>query len=271
MAKRAGIRALNLDAILLRSDQGQNWVHDIHVVHTSGEVQEAFPVEIVSMRLSNPPTANHGNLIERVHMSDFAGGECTAIAVANAVAEVRNNVVEGLQIGYGGWIMGPSWFHDNVARDTEYGFNIDSLANQGVRIEHNQIVHPRSYGIVVGGSGSYAGFKISGNTVQISKAGVIGLLFRGNVTGAVVTENRIVAESGVKATALKSYAAEWSAGPNVNNVFESNRISKGLHAEFKGLSLKIRSCIHGNVDDQGSPSKELEDNHSGPCAVAASR
>jgi hypothetical protein len=269
--KGAGIGKLNLDAILLRSDRGRNWIHDIHVMHTSGEITEAFPVEIVSMRLSNPPTANNGNLVERVRISDFGGGECTSIAVANAVAEVRNNVVEGLQIGYGGWIMGASWFHDNVTMDTEYGFNIDSLANHDVRIERNRIVHPRKYGIVVGGGGTYANFKIAENTIQIDKAGVIGLVFRGNVTGAVVSGNKFIAENGVKATAVKSYSQEWSAGPNVDNVFQSNRISKGLRAEFKGLSWKGRNCVYGNLDEREKPSRELSDNQLGPCAGAASR
>jgi len=249
----------------LRSDRGGHWIHDVKVVHTAGEFAEAFPVEIVSVNLKNTPGENHGNLIERVMLSDFGGGKCTAIAVANAVAEVRNNVVEGLQIGYGGWVMGPVWFHDNVAVETEYGFNIDSLANQGVRIEQNQIIHPRSYGIVVGGDGTYDGFKISGNTIQINKPGVIGLVFRGNVTGAVVSGNSIVADTSVKATAIRNYAGEWSAGPNVNNAYESNRISGGLRVMFNGLSWKSRSCIFGNRDEHGKLSKELGDNHAGPC------
>lgn len=265
LAEQAGIKALNLDAIQLRSDEGGHWIHDVNVVHTAGEIAEDFPVEIVSVRLTNPPTANHGNVIERVRMSGFGGGKCTAIAVANAVAEVRNNVVEGLQIGYGGWIMGPVWFHDNLAVNTEYGFNVDSLANRGVRIESNRIVHPRSYGIVIGGPGTYADFQISGNTIEIDKAGVIGLVFRGNVTGAVVSGNSIVAENGVKATAIRNYAGGWSAGPNVNNVYESNRISGGLRVIFSGLSWKSRSCAFGNRDEHGNPSRELADNHAGSC------
>ena len=265
---RAGIKALNLEGIRLRSDRGGHWIHDVKVVHTAGEFAEAFPVEIVSVNLKNTPGENHGNLIERVMLSDFGGGKCTAIAVANAVAEVRNNVVEGLQIGYGGWVMGPVWFHDNVAVGTEYGFNIDSLANRGVRIEQNQIIHPRSYGIVIGGDGTYADFKISGNTIQIDKSRVIGLVFQGNVTGAVVRGNSILAESGVKAAAIRNHAGDWPAGPNVNNTYESNRISSGLRAEFKGLSWQSRSCVFGNLDEHGKPSKDLKDNHAGPCPAS---
>lgn len=264
-AMRAGIKALNLEAIHLRSNQGGHWIHDVKVIHTAGEISEAFPIMLFSVRPKSLPTENNGNLIERVRLSDFGGGKCTAIAVANAVAEVRNNVVDGLQIGYGGWVMGPVWFHDNVARDTEYGFNIDSLANRGVRIEHNQIIHPRSYGIVVGGTGTYANFKISGNTIEINKQGVIGLVFSGNVTGAKVNGNTIVADSNVRATAIRNYAGEWLAGPNVNNVYESNRIGGNLRVRFNGLSWQSRSCIHGNQDEDGKPSKELRDNHQGPC------
>jgi hypothetical protein len=266
-ASKAGIKGLNLDAIHLRSDLGGHWIHDVNIVNTAGEVTEGFPIELFSARLSNPPTANHGNVIERVKVSGFGGGKSTAIAVANAVAEVRNNVVEGMQIGYGGWIMGPVWFHDNLAVDSDYGFNVDSLANRDVRIERNRIIHPRSYGIVVGGSGTFADFKIIENTIEIDKASVTGIVFRGNVTGAVVRGNSILAKSGAKATAVRSYAGELQAGPNVNNVYESNRISNGLRAGFNGLSWKSRSCVFGNLDEQGKPSKVLDDNHAGTCVA----
>src|SRR5262249_33994400 len=146
-----------------------------------------------------------GNIIENVSMSNFHGGLCTAIAVANAVAEVRNNIVDGYQIGYGGWIMGAVWFHDNTAIDTEDGFNIDSLANKGVRIESTKVIHPRKYGFVVGGGGTYADFKIVNNTVQIDQSGVTALVFQGNVTGAKVLGNKIIAESSAagRATAIR--------------------------------------------------------------------
>jgi hypothetical protein len=264
-ATKAGIKALNLEGIHLRSDRGGHWIHDVRIINTAGEVSEAFPVMLFSVQPKSQPEENNGNLIERVRLSNFGGGKCTAIAVANAVAEVRNNVVEGLQIGYGGWVMGPVWFHDNVARDTEYGFNIDSLDNHGVRIERNQIIHPRSYGIVVGGTGAYEGFKISGNTIQINKPGVIGLVFSGNVTGADVSGNAILADSKVRATAIRNYAGSWSAGPNVNNIYESNRISRSLRVRFNGLSWMSRSCIHGNQDENDKPSGELKDNHQGSC------
>ncbi|HEX7286547.1 MAG TPA: hypothetical protein VF532_10210, partial [Candidatus Angelobacter sp.] len=266
-ATRAGIKVLNLDAILLRSDLGGHWIHDVNIVNTIGEITEGFPVALYSVRYSNPPTANNGNVIERVKVRGFGGGKSTAIVVANAVAEVRNNVVEGMQIAYGGWIMGPVWFHDNLAVDSDYGFNCDSLANRDVRFERNRIIHPRSYGIVVGGPGTYANFKISENTIEIDKPGVIGLLFRGNVTGAVVRGNNILATPGTKATAVRNYTGELQAGPNLDNVYESNRISSGLKVAFNGLSWKSRSCVFGNLDEQGKPSKELQNNHAGPCVA----
>ena len=48
-------------------------------------------------------------------MDNWASGKCTAIAVANAVAEVRHNTVIGYQIAYGGWQMSNVHFHDNYA------------------------------------------------------------------------------------------------------------------------------------------------------------
>ncbi|HEX4604017.1 MAG TPA: hypothetical protein VH724_08505, partial [Candidatus Angelobacter sp.] len=147
-ARQHGVRALVLDAIHLRSDLGGHWVHDVNVINAAAEIgemsarYEAFPIEIASVQRRLGPAQNHGNLIENVSMTRHFGNLCTAIAVANATAEVRNNLVEGYQIGYGGWDLGETVFHDNTAINTEYGFNIDSLVNNGVRIENNKIIHP---------------------------------------------------------------------------------------------------------------------------------
>src|SRR5262249_6639500 len=156
---------------------------------------------------NSTPADNRGNVIENVTMSHYGGGKCTAIAMANAVGEVRNNQVDGYQIGYGGWTMGPVWFHDNVATHTEYGFNIDSLNNDGVRIESNQIITPKKYGFVIGGGGVYRNFHIARNTVQIKDGGVIGLLFQGNVTESVIEENTFSAErsAGGNSIAIKNF------------------------------------------------------------------
>ena len=270
-ATSASIKALNLEAIHLRSDKGGHWIHDVRIINTAGEIGaidgrwETFPVWVASMRNRFDSQEDSGNIIERVHMSDFGGGACTAIAMAGVIGEVRNNTVEGYGIAYGGWSMGPVWFHDNIAVNTEYGFNIDSLRNEGVRIERNRIIHPRKYGIVIGGGGTYTNFRILENTIEINKSGVIGVIFQGNVTGTVFRGNSILAAAGVKAVAISNYARGLRTGANVNNVYQSNRISAGLDVSFKGLSLKSRSCIAGNQDENGKPSSRLRDNHSGTC------
>lgn len=278
-AGREGIKAMTLEAIHLRSDHGHNWIHDVSIVNTAGEVGnlnirwEAFPVFIYSVRANSTPRDNSGNLVERVSMSNYAGGPCTAVAIANALAEVRNNRVEGYEIGYGGWVMGPVWFHDNVAIGTEYGFNIDSLANQGVRIEHNQIIHPRKYGIVIGGSGTYKGFIIEENTIRLDQPGTIGLLFQGNVTDTVVRGNKFLWEGKssflqflMGATAIKNYAGHFGgAGGNRNNRYQGNIISEKLSILFRGPSRRDESCAAGNRDENGRPLRELPDNHAGGC------
>ena len=273
LARQNGVKALNLEAIHLRSNYGGNWIHNVKVIHTAGEVgsmnvkYETFPVWIYSARTGVPPSDNTGNIIENVTMTAFHGGLCTAIAVANAVGEVRNNLVDGYQIGYGGWSMGPVWFHDNTAINTEYGFNIDSLVNNGVRIERTQVIHPRKYGFVIGGGGTYSNFSLVSNTVQIDKAGVSGFILQGNVARAAVVENKILAENSAaaRATAIRSSPAKM-AGVNHNNIFQANQITQSLQIQFESAS---QNCFSGNRDESGRPRKDMPDNHAGPCATAA--
>ncbi|MGH9529598.1 MAG: hypothetical protein ACRD2S_06730, partial [Terriglobales bacterium] len=182
------IPGANLAAISLRSDAGNNWIHRINVINSEGKVSETFPVSIVSVNFRKPPSQN--NVIEHVTMSNWGGGLCTAIALGNAVAEVRYNTVNGYQIAFGGWALGAAWFHDNTAIDSQYGFNIDSDANDGVIIQNNQIIHPLKYGIVIGGGARYANFKILSNTIEINSSLAEGILFQGNVTNAAIERNR---------------------------------------------------------------------------------
>lgn len=268
-SRQQGIKALTLDAIHLRSDMGGHWIHDVNVVNAASEIGaiherwEAFHVWIVAMDRSKPGQSR-GNLIENVTMTQPFGGVCTAIAVANVTAEVRNNLVDGYQIGYGGWDLGETVFHDNTAISTEYGFNIDSLVNNGVRIESNQIVHPRKFGIVVGGGGTYTNFKIANNTVKIDSSGAMGFILQGNATNSAIVGNKILAEnsSGAHATAIRSL----SAG-NRDNIFQSNQIARGMAIVFKGD--KSQNCFFDNRDERGNPSKDLPNNHGGPCVSAA--
>jgi len=276
-SRQQGLRALVLDAIHLRSDLGGNWIHDVNVMNASAEIgaidarDEAFPVWIASFSRAKVGV-NRGNLIERVTMTKHFGTVCTAIAVANALAEVRNNQVDGYQIGYGGWDLGETVFHDNIATNTEYGFNIDSLVNNGVRIENNQIIHPSKYGIVIGGEGTFAKFKFLNNTVKMEKSGNVGFVFRGNVTGAVIMGNKIIADggSGGRATAFRNYAANKQAGPNSDNRYQANQISGGMKLVFEAPSQKSQSCFFDNRDERGNPHKDLPNSQDGPCVSEVS-
>jgi hypothetical protein len=277
-ARQNGLKALTLDAIHLRSDLGGHWIHDVNVVNAASEIGainvrwEAFHVWIVSIDRSRPEQ-NRGNIIENVTIKQPFGNVCTAIAVANATAEVRNNLVDGYQIGYGGWDLRESIFHNNTAINTEYGFNIDSLVNTGVRIERNKIIHPRKFGFVVGGEGTFANFKFLDNTLQIDRSGVVGFMLRGDVTGAVIAGNKLLADnsSGVHSTAFRNYAASRNAGPNHDNVYQSNQMTSGMSLVFQSPSQKSQNCFFDNRDERGNPRKDLPDNHSGPCVAVDSR
>lgn len=276
-SRQKGVRALVLDAIHLRSDRGGHWIHDVNVVNAAAEIGainvrwEAFPVWIVAM---GPMSGqNHGNIIENVTMTRHFGDVCTAIAVANATTEVRNNLVDGYQIGYGGWSMGETVFHDNTAINTGYGFNVDSWANDGVRIEKNNIVHPRNYGIVVGGEGTFANFKFLNNTIQIDRSGTIGFVFRGNVTGGVIAGNKLLADnsSGASATAIRNYSTSRRAGANRDNTYQSNQIAGGMAIRFDAPSQKSQNCFFDNRDERGNPRKDLPNTRNGPCIAGVSQ
>jgi hypothetical protein len=276
--RQSGLKALRLDAIRLRSDLGGHWIHDVNVLNAASEMGainvrwEAFHVWIVAMDQSRPEQ-NRGNIIENVTVKQPFGNVCTAIVVANATAEVRNNLVEGYQIGYGGWDLRDTVFHDNTAINTEYGFNIDSLANTGVRIERNKIIHPRKFGFVVGGQGTFANFKFLDNTLQIDRSGVVGFVFRGDVTGAVIAGNKLLADnsSGARATAFRNYPAGRQSGPNHDNAYQSNQIPAGMSLIFQAPSQKSQNCFFDNRDERGNPRKDLPDNHGGPCISGDSR
>src|SRR6267142_4602572 len=187
-----GMNLLNLQAVALRSDQGGHWIHNINVINAAGYVSEAFPFQIMSVNNSSP---SQGNVIEYVTMSAWGGGSCTAIVMANAIGSVRFNVVDGYEKGFGGWSMGQVWMYDNFALNTSYGFNIDSLNNDGVNIWFNEIRHPLSYGIVVGSpGGQFSNFGIIYNTISIASDSVTGIVLGGNVTNSIVGRNNIIAD-----------------------------------------------------------------------------
>jgi hypothetical protein len=253
---------LQLEAISLRSNRGQHWIHNIRVVNAAGEWTEAFPVEISSPAAS--PTTSTGNVVEYVTMDHWAAGKCTAIAIANAVTEVRYNKVTGHQVAYGGWQISNVEFYNNYAIDDEYGFNIDSLSNNRVVIKHNQIIHPRSYGMVIGGTGQYADFLISDNTIILPAAGpfsgLYGLIFRGKVTGAKVIGNRILGDQ--PSVMGRAFGLYEQGTQNAANIFQDNKI----FSSFKN-SLQGKDCIHGNRDESGITPHGLDNTQSVACTA----
>jgi hypothetical protein len=229
-------------------------------MNAAGETTEAFPVEISSP--ANSPTASSGNFVEYVTMDHWASGKCTAIAIANAVTEVRYNRVIGYQIAYGGWQMSNVHFHDNYAVETGYGFNIDSLRNNAIVISHNQIIHPQSYGLVIGGIGQFVNFSISDNTVTLASTDpsntLYGLIFQGNVIGARVIGNRIISDRSPEPA--RAFGLYEKGTQNNGNVFQGNQIS----SSFK-YSLQGADCVHGNVDQSGTALRELGNTQSTAC------
>ena len=174
---------LELIAVMLRSTHGHQWIHNIHVMNTSGEGPEDFPVGITSQ---TPTPENEGNVIEYVTMDHWFGGICTAIIISGGSGEIRHNPVTGYQVGFGGWSMLNVNFHDNTAIETSYGFNIDSYQNSKITIAFNLIVRPQLYGIVVGGNGDFSDFSIHDNTIKVGPKTVNALVFQGNVGGGQI-------------------------------------------------------------------------------------
>ncbi|MBZ5524168.1 MAG: hypothetical protein LAP21_18185 [Acidobacteriia bacterium] len=260
-AAQLGIPSVNLEAIHLRSDQGGHFIHHMKVINAAGETSEAFPIWVLSVNNPVPPAPpkNTGNTVEYVTMSNFGKGKCTAIALANAAGEVRFNRVESYFIAYGGWNLSRgARFHDNVAVNTVYGFNVDSLSNTGFMIDHNQIVHPAKYGIVVGEAGTFTNFELLDNRIFLDSSRSIGILFQGHASQGVIARNSITAEGtpdGVKAFASK--------GPdNTGNNFQYNKISDSFSVD---QSLRKSGCAFSNQNPAGAPHRNLPDTQVRPC------
>ncbi len=114
-----------------------------------------------------------------------------------------------------------------------------------MRIESNHIIHPLKFGIVVGGEQAFANFKILNNIVQLDKAGLVGLVLRGNVTGALVMGNTILAEnsSAAKSIAIRSYSGSQAAPANRNNTYQSNQIAAGLKVAFEASVAEVAELL----------------------------
>jgi hypothetical protein len=247
---------LELLAVMLRSNRGHQWIHNIHVTNASGEGPEDFPVGITSQ---TPNPENQGNLIEYVTMDHWAGGLCTAIIIAGGGGEIRHNTVIGYHIGYGGWSMTNVKFHDNQAIETTYGFNIDSWQNSGIVIAHNQITRPLSYGLVIGGgNGDFSDFSILDNTVTVAPKTIYGLLFQGNVKRARVLRNKIIADRPTgRSTVLGFYEKN---AQNVNNIFQENVVTGSFRNSLEGSD-----CLWGNVSETGKELHSLRNTQDTRC------
>lgn len=253
---------LQLQALYLRSNHGHQWVHNIHVLNMAGEVAEDFPVEISSLA---PNTSDStGNLVEHVTLDHWARGHCTAIVIANSEGEVRYNTVIGYHIAYGGWSMSNVNFHDNQAIETTYGFNIDSWQNRRIVIERNQIVHPLSYGFVIGGNGEFTDFSILNNTVTVGsdnpKGPIYGLIFQGHVRGARVFRNKIITDQPTRVFDVFGFYEKNTQ--NINNTFQENVLA----GSFKN-SLQGSDCLYGNVSETGKELRSLRDTQDISCRV----
>ncbi|HKV91250.1 MAG TPA: hypothetical protein VJW20_01740 [Candidatus Angelobacter sp.] len=274
---------LNLEGIVLRSDQGGHWIHDVNVIGGSGDAGainvsfETFTVRIWGNNNQQDPQENSGNIIERVTVTKPGqamlshtppGGACDGIAVNNVVAEIKNNLVDGYGIAYGGWSMGPVSFHDNVSHNTIYGFNADSFSNNGVKIESNKFIQPSSYGIVIGGGGLTMGFNegtVANNTIELSKEGSIGLVLRGQVNNATLSNNTIFSLGSARnKMAIWSYLSIPGA-VNLNNAFENNHIDKALTMDFSQDPNFNTDCRFQNRDLQGEAIPGFPDNSAATC------
>jgi len=82
--------------------------------------------------------------------------------------------------------MGKMAFHDNVATNTAYGFNVDSLENDGVRIQNTES-STQEYGSCRR-RGTLQAILKSRQHYQINMKSVPAVLFQGNVTNRASRE-----------------------------------------------------------------------------------
>jgi len=239
---------------------------------------ETFVVQIWGSDQGMDPHQSSGNLIENVTVTKPGrpmtsgsppGGSTDGIVVNVAMAEVRNNVVEGYFIAYGGWAMEGVWFHDNISRDSYYGFNADSLTNNGVTLQSNQFIHPAGYGMVIGGGGmnnTFSNWSVLNNSVQMNTTNSVGIILQGQVQNSVFTGNTIQSDGGSahNLAAIFSYSCQ-SGLKNFNNVFQDNHIDKTMRIDFSQDPNFNSNCRFQNRDLQGLVRQDFPDNSSSKC------
>jgi hypothetical protein len=271
---------LNVTGIVLRSFEGNHWIHDVNVIGAAGDlgfkniIYEAFAVQIWGSAPNPDSHQSAHNLIEGVNVTkpgraivsgSAPGGAIDGIVVNNATAEIRHNLVEGYTIAYGGWIMDQVWLHDNVSKDSIYGFNADAVTNNNVILESNQFIHSARYGIVIGGGGAFNNWSVQRNTVQMNAADSLGIVLRGQVRNSVFSDNTIQSDGNAhNLAAIISYSSS-AGGANVNNSFQNNHIDQALRIDFSQDPNFHSNCRFQNRDLQGKPRQDFPDNSSAKC------
>jgi hypothetical protein len=273
---------LNLEGIVLRSIEGNHWIHNVKIIGASGDagainiLYEGFAVQIWGSDPLADPNASSGNLVENVTVSQPGrpmtsnsppGGAMDGIVVNGASAEIRNNNVENYGIAYGGWAMGNVFFHDNIAHDCVYGFNADSFSNNGITLQSNQFIHPTRYGIVIGGGGSnstFSNWNVSKNTIQLNTEGAAGIILQGQIQHSIFAQNTIQSDGIHHTYALYSYP--FAPGLfNFENSFQDNHIDKSMSIDFSRDPNFSTNCRYQNRDLQGQPIPSFPDNSSNQC------
>lgn len=284
MTKNGGV-PMNLSAIILRSVKGGNWIHNVEVKGASGDLgflnilYESFAIQIWGEQSQAGGSDNEGNLIENTNVhkpgkpvlsGESAGGKMDGIVVTNASAEVRNNSVENLIIGYGGWLMRGVNFHDNIAQNVGYGFNADSFNNTAVTLRSNQIIHPAFYGVVIGGGqpdNQFSGWTVADNTIVLGASGTVGIVLRGHVSNSTFSGNTITTDRVVH-DGLAIWSLEIANGfSNLDNAFQLNKVDRGLPIQFSQDPGFSSDCRYRNTDLQGNPIQAFSDNSSTPCST----
>ena len=275
---------LNLAGIVLRSRQGGHWVHDVNVIGSSGDagfmniIYEISAIQIWGADLVSGPQASTANMVENVIITNPGqpmrsgsppGGGMDGISVNNVGGEIRNNDVERYFIAYGGWAMENVWFHDNISRDTYYGFNADSFNNVGIILQSNQFIHPARYGIVIGGGTpdrTFDKWNVLRNVVKLNAKGSTAIILRGQVQNSAFTENTVESDGGTAhdQVAISSYPS-GSGLANFNNTFQDNHLDKALTVDFSQDLNFNTNCRFQNRDLQGKPRQDFPDNSPTMC------
>jgi hypothetical protein len=185
------------------------------------------------------------------------------------MGEVRNSVVEGYFIAFGGWNMDHVSIHDNITRETHYGFNADSFSNNNITLQSNQFIHPRQYGIIMGGGfpgATFANWNVVGNTITLNATNSSGIGIQGEVQNSTFAGNTIQTDSASahNMSGLWSFSRTPEAA-NVNNVFQDNHIDKALAVDFSRDPNFNTNCRHKNRDLQGNVRQDFPDNSPSAC------